>query len=75
MNPLQTLIVLIWVVAAAVAAAIVGNRKGRPWTGFLLGLLLGWIGVVIIAVTPPTRARRVERERERLQIEREARAG
>jgi predicted membrane channel-forming protein YqfA (hemolysin III family) len=73
MNPLQTLIVLIWVVAAAVVATIIGSRKGRPWTGFLLGLLLGWIGVIIIAVTSPTRARRVERERERLQIQREAR--
>ena len=73
MNPAQTLILLIWVVAAAVTSTIIGSRKGRPWTGFLLGLLLGWIGVIIIAVTSSTRAERVERERERLQIQREAR--
>ena len=30
MNPGQTLLVLIWVVAAAVVATIIGNRKGRP---------------------------------------------
>jgi predicted membrane channel-forming protein YqfA (hemolysin III family) len=71
-SPLQTLILLIWVVAATVVATIIGNRKGRPWTGFILGLLLGWIGVIIIAVTPPTYAMRVQRERERQRIQREA---
>lgn len=72
MNPGQALILLVWVVAATVVATIIGNRKGRPWTGFTLGLLLGWIGVVIIAVTPPTHAMRVRRERERQRIQREA---
>jgi len=73
MNPFDTLIVLVWVIGALAAAFSIGKRKGRPWTGFLLGLLLGWIGVVIIAVTPATRAARVQRERERLEIQREAR--
>lgn len=73
MSPGQTLILLIWALGGIIAATIAGSRKGRPWTGFLLGLFLGWIGVVVIAVTPPTRARLVQRERERLQIEREAR--
>jgi hypothetical protein len=71
-SPLKTLILLIWVLGAVVAASIIGNRKGRPWTGFILGLLLGWIGVIIIAVTPPTHAMRVQRERERQRIQREA---
>ena len=58
MNPFEALILLIWVAAAAVTAALIGRRKGRPWTGLLLGLLLGWIGVIAIAVTRPAQTRR-----------------
>lgn len=72
MNPGQTLILLIWALGGIIAATIAGRRKGRPWTGFVLGLLLGWIGVIVIAVTPPTHAMRVQRERERQRIQREA---
>lgn len=72
MNPIQTLILLIWVLTAITVGAVIGRRKGRPWTGFTLGLLLGWIGVIIIAVTRPTHERLVVRERERLQVQREA---
>ena len=72
MSPLVTVILLVWVVGAIFAAGTIGNRKGRPGTGFLLGLFLGWIGVVIIAVTPPTREMLVLQERERQQIQREA---
>ena len=34
-------------------ATIVGNSKGRPWAGFFLGLLLSWIGLIIIYVMSP----------------------
>lgn len=71
MTPLE---LFIWVITGVVVATAIGNRrKGRPWLGFLLGLFFGWIGVIIIAFIPPTRAKLVQRERERLEIEREAR--
>jgi hypothetical protein len=72
MTPLATLILLVLALTAIFTAGAIGNRKGRPLAGFLLGLLLGWIGVIIIAVLPPTRDMQVQRERERLQIQREA---
>jgi predicted membrane channel-forming protein YqfA (hemolysin III family) len=70
-----TLIILSWILAVIAAARIGSRRKGRPNLGLILGLLLGWIGVLIIAVTPPTHDMLVLRERERLQVQREARDG
>ena len=67
-----TVILLVRVVGAIFAAGAIGNRKGRRRRRFLLGLFLGWIGVIIIALIPPTRDMLVLRERERLQIQREA---
>ena len=73
-SPFQTFILLIvWILAVIVAARIGSRRKGRPNLGLVLGLLLGWIGVIIIAVWPPTHDMLVLRETERLQIQREAR--
>jgi hypothetical protein len=64
---------LIWAISGIIAAILIGDRKGRHWTGLVLGLVLGWIGVIIIAVVPPTHEKLVEREKERLRVEREAR--
>ncbi len=75
MSPFQVLLVLAWVITAVIAAMLIGKRKGRRWTGFTLGLLLGWIGVIIVAVLPPTHDAQVRRERERLQVQREASGG
>jgi hypothetical protein len=33
-----------------------GVERGRPGTGLFLGLLLGWFGVLIVAVIPPRRS-------------------
>ena len=72
MTPLAALILLIYAVTAIFAAASIGNRKGLPLAGFLLGFFLGWIGVAIIALMSPTHDALVRRERNRLQIQREA---
>ena len=52
----------IWCVLATATASWIGWKvKGRPLTGFLLGIVLGWIGVLIIALLPPTAEKRVQR--------------
>ena len=53
---------IIWVVIAPAVASWIGYRvKGRSLTGFLLGIFLGWLGVLIIALLPPTAEMRVRR--------------
>jgi hypothetical protein len=54
--------VVVWVICGGIGYAI-GNSKGRAGAGLALGLFLGIIGIVIIAVMqpsarskPPTRA-------------------
>jgi hypothetical protein len=42
-------------VLSIVAATVVGRAKGRTVQGFLLGLFLGLIGLVVVAVLPPSR--------------------
>ena len=42
-------------VLSIVAATVVGRAKGRTVQGFLLGLFLGLIGLVVIAVLPSSR--------------------
>ena len=72
---MTALIIIAWVVAAIVAARIGSRVKGRPTLGLILGLLLSWVGVVIIAVWPPSHDMLVLREEERLRVQREARDG
>lgn len=55
-------IFFLWCVAAAATGAWVGWKvKGRPLTGFVLGVFLGWVGVGITALLPPTAEMRVQR--------------
>lgn len=67
-------IFVIWALTGMIVATIIGGRKGRRGAGFILGLFLGWIGVIIIAVMPPTHDMLVVREEERLEVQREARS-
>lgn len=55
--------ILLWILPIVVGS-LVGNRKGRLALGLVLAILLGWIGVIIIAVVPPSRAERLRRGRE-----------
>ncbi|NMP20776.1 hypothetical protein [Sulfobacillus harzensis] len=47
------IVLLLWVVAFFVAAWI-GYKKGRQPLGIVLGLFLGWVGVLIMALVGPT---------------------
>ncbi len=46
--------VLIFWVAPIFVAGSLGRTRGRYLLGFVLGIVLGWIGVIIIAVLEPT---------------------
>ena len=49
---------VLFLISAAVfgtAAGFVGNRKGRMGLGITLGILLGLIGLIIIACVPARR--------------------
>jgi hypothetical protein len=62
-------IIVIWVIAALIVATIIGNNKGRAGLGFVLGLLLGWIGVIVIACVPPTQEARIRRAQRDMQVQ------
>ena len=44
-------IVIIWAVCA-IASGVIGAAKGRVATGWILGILLGVIGLFIILILP-----------------------
>jgi hypothetical protein len=54
--------VVIWLVSGVIGFAI-GNSKGRGGAGLVLGLLLGFIGWIIVAVMRPS----LEVEAKRMQ--------
>lgn len=53
-----------WLIAAGVGAYL-GNQRGRPLTGFFLGVVLNVVGWLVILAIPRTYANQVERERVR----------
>jgi len=52
---------------------MVGGNKGRRGLGYLLGLLLGWIGVIVMLFVPKTHEQEVRDAAHRMHIEQEAR--
>ena len=61
-------LVALFFVTAVIGLAI-GNRKGRAVQGFLLGLVLSVIGILIIAFLPATEEMKIRREREKILIQ------
>jgi hypothetical protein len=53
-SPFHTFVVLLITGLFAWLSWLVGKRKGRPWAGFWLGLVLGIIGLGITALLPVT---------------------
>lgn len=56
-------ILVIWGISALLGM-IIGANKGRAGTGLVLGLLLGFIGVIIVAVMSPTPEAQAERNQQ-----------
>lgn len=74
MDPFQILIILlILYILAVIICAKLGNKKGRRDLGWIVGLFLGWLGVVIMLVVSRTHEQEVLNARRRLRVEAEAR--
>jgi hypothetical protein len=65
-------LVALFIVTALIGLGI-GNRKGRALQGFVLGLVLSVIGIVIIAFLPPTEEMKIRRAQEKLRNHRQRR--
>ena len=64
------LVVSLCILTALVGLAM-GNRKGRTFQGFVLGLFLSVIGILIIAFLPPTEEMKIRRAEEKLRFQRQ----
>jgi len=66
---MEAFIIVVWVLASIIVGTLVGSRKGRGGTGFVLALLLGWIGVIITACLSPTIEEQTRRAQQQMQIQ------
>lgn len=64
-------VVIVWIISAIVGWKI-GVYKGNAVAGLVFGLVLGVLGVVIIALIPQSDQARVGRAERRMRVEREA---
>jgi hypothetical protein len=47
------IVLFMWIAPIWISVHL-GNAKGQPLLGWLLGLVLGWIGVIIMLIVPPS---------------------
>ena len=52
MTPEMTLILMFWLICGIVGS-LIGRPTGFPVWGFFAGVLLGIIGIAIVALCPP----------------------
>jgi CDP-diglyceride synthetase len=71
-TPWQVLVYLIVALASGFGGRAVGKRRGRPWLGFVLGLLLSLLGLLVIALIPASREAQITAEQQRIEIQQEA---
>lgn len=64
-------LIVIWLILGAIGAGI-GAKKGRPWMGLALGVILGIFGVIIMLFVPADREYLIQKEQARLEASREA---
>lgn len=63
--------IVVWLILGAIGAGI-GSKKGKPWMGLALGVLLGIIGVIIMLFVKPDREHLIRQEQDRLSMAAEA---
>lgn len=63
--------IVIWLILGAIGAGI-GVKKGRPWMGLALGILLGIIGVIVMLFVPADREYLIRQEQARIATAQEA---
>jgi hypothetical protein len=72
-SPSQILVGVILYIPALIICVKLGNKKGHNNLGWITGLLLGWIGVVIMLLVSKTHDQEVRDARRRIRVEAEAR--
>jgi hypothetical protein len=72
MSPWQGLILLLLAVLFSIAGWGIGKDKGHPALGWVLGFVMGLLGVIIIACVPRTEAAKAITAQRQYQFQAEA---
>lgn len=63
--------IVLWIIFGTIGAGI-GSKKGKPWMGLALGILLGIFGVIIMLFVKPDREYLIHQEQARIEAAQEA---
>jgi hypothetical protein len=50
---MTALFILLFWIAPAITAVLIGDRKGYKWQGLAAGVFLSWLGVIAVALWKP----------------------